>query len=99
MVASLSALSASAAPSGFWCFLIGGDRDNSICEKQQDECQLGASAARRLGASTSECTHLDTVWSTHYKMGGIEADWFYVTKAQCEVMRELWSGTRCQKKH
>ena len=51
LVASLSTLPATAAPSGFWCFLISNDRSNSVCAKQQTECELGMKAAQRLGAA------------------------------------------------
>jgi hypothetical protein len=90
--------SASSAPSGFWCFLIDGDRNNSVCSKRQDHCELGRGAARQLSSATTECSHYDTVWSTHYKMGDVNADWFYVTKDQCETMRELFDGTACKEK-
>jgi hypothetical protein len=98
LVASLSTLPAIAAPSGFWCFLISNDRNNSVCAKPQDECELGMKAAQRSGVSTSECRRYDTVWVTHYRMGDLDTDWLYVTKAQCEAMREMWNGTSCKEK-
>ena len=99
LVAILSTLPATAAPDGFWCFLISDDRDNSVCEKQPAQCGLGMKAARRLGVSTSECRRYDTVWVTHYRMGTLDTDWIYVTRAQCEAMREMWNGTPCKEKH
>jgi hypothetical protein len=29
-------------------------------------------------------------------MGDLDTDWLYVTRAQCELMRELWNGTPCR---
>jgi hypothetical protein len=96
LAASLSTQPVTAAPSGYWCFLISDNRDNSVCTKQQDRCELGLKTAQRLGASTSECRRHDTVWVTHYRMGDLDTDWLYVTRAQCELMRELWNGTPCR---
>ena len=88
-----------AAPSGYWCMLLDSDRNNSVCAKPRDACERGKDVARQLGSVPGECTHYDSAWMTHYKMGKLDIDWFYVSKDQCEAMRNLFEGTVCKEKH